>query len=339
MICCALTSAAQTIRISDELEVTQLTPAVYIHTCNTSNGVIFINRGEAIIVSTPPSDSATLALINWVTDSLKAKIVAYVIDRWHPDAMEGLDMVHLKDITSYSYTKTRQIAIQKGLPIPEITFDPRISLKAGSENVICHFLGEAHTSDGIVVWIPGEKVLFGGNEIRNLNGWAGNIADANLTEWSGSIKRARLMFREAKYVIPGHGPYGDKELMDYTIDLYNFDKNQKNPYRLNPDSLKVRDMMHQFDFRSYKREDLRDNRVAYTNGKINFRKDELDIEIHAPYFTYDMHNRELIIPAGFMSINREKEKQIERFKFDTLRLNLRNDAVGMTILIKSISKS
>lgn len=327
---------AQSLQISEELEVTQITPSIYIHTCRASNGIVFIDDGEAIVVSTPPSDSATVQLINWVTDSLQAKIVAYVIDRWHPDAMEGLDMVHQKGITSYAYTKTKQTAIARNLPIPEIPFDPKINLKAGRKTVVCHFLGEAHTHDGIVVWIPSEKVLFGGNEIRNMNGWPGNIADANLTQWPKTLGRVKLIFREAEIVIPGHGAHGGRELIDYSLKLYNFPKGQKNPYAFSPDSLSVRDMMHHFDIRAAQREDLHDNRIAYTKGKISFRRDDREIVIYSPYFTYNMHEREMVVPEGFMHIYREKENQSESFCFDQLKLNLRNDAVGMTILIKAI---
>jgi len=129
-----------------------------------------------LLVSTPDSDLETQNLIDWVRTEQKAEITEYVIDRWHPDAMEGLDIVHKYGIRSYSYELTRQIAQEKGLPIPQNGFDPKKVIEVGSENVICHFLGEAHTKDGIVVWIPSEQILFGGNQIRNDKGWVGNIA-------------------------------------------------------------------------------------------------------------------------------------------------------------------
>lgn len=213
---------SRTIEVSNELTLIQLSDKTFIHTCANNNGMVFINEGEAVIVSTPDSDLETKNLIDWVINEQEAEIIGYVIDRWHPDAMEGLDIVHENGIKSYSYELTRKIAQEKGLPIPQIGFDPKQEIMVGSEKVICHFLGEAHTKDGIVVWIPSEQILFGGNQIRNYKGWVGNIADASLYNWSATTERVKQEYGSAKIVIPGHGKHGGAELIDYTIELYNF---------------------------------------------------------------------------------------------------------------------
>jgi len=213
----------QDIKVSDNLTLHKLSEQSYIHTQGNNNGLVYINKGKAIIVSTPESDIETQNLIDWVKNDKKAKIVGYIIDRWHTDAMEGLDIVKQNEIKSYSYELTKTIAKEKGLPIPEIGFDPKLELTVGGNKVICHFLGEAHTKDGIVVWIPSEQILFGGNGIRNYNGWVGNIGDANLEEWSKTAVRIKNEYGNAKIVIPGHGRRGGAELIDYTIELYKTD--------------------------------------------------------------------------------------------------------------------
>ena len=194
-------SFGQEIKISENLVLHKLSEHCYVHTQKNNNGLIYINNGEAVIVSTPDSDIETQNLIDWVRNEKHSKIVGYVIDRWHPDAMGGLDMVQENGIKSYAYELTIQIAKEKGLPIPEIGFNPKKEIKVGDKKVICHFLGKAHTSDGIVVWIPIEKILFGGNEIRNYNGWVGNISDANLDKWSETatnINLQRLLFQDTE---------------------------------------------------------------------------------------------------------------------------------------------
>lgn len=228
MFCLILISkiSGQEIKISDDLMLYQLSENCYEHTQQGNNGIIYINNGEAVIVSTPDSDDETQNLIDWVRNVQHSKIVAYVIDRWHPDAMQGLDVVKKNGIKSYAYELTRQIAKEKGLPVPDIGFDAEKEIRVGNGKVICHFLGEAHTPDGIVVWIPGEQILFGGNEIRSYNGWVGNIGDANLDEWSQTAKNIKKEYGTAKIVVPGHGKYGGSELIDYTIDLFNLSKNE-----------------------------------------------------------------------------------------------------------------
>ena len=217
----SLTSAfSQSFMVNPSLEITPLSKNAFIHTYDNSNGLIFISGEEAIIVSTPPSDEVTLSLINWVRDSLRKDIIAYVIDRWHPDAMEGLDVVQRMHIPSYSSELTRETAANKGLPVPKTGFMLKKEIQVGNEKVICHYLGPAHTLDGIVVYVPSERILFGGNEVRSNYGWAGNIADAYLDEWSSTIRKVRDSYGDASTIIPGHGRYGGPELLDYTIDLY-----------------------------------------------------------------------------------------------------------------------
>lgn len=204
----------------------QLSDRVYIHTCENSNRIVFIDGKDALIVSTPNSDIETQNLIDWVINVQKVNIVECVMDRWHPDAMEGLDIVQENGIKTYAYELTKEIAKEKGLPVPEIGFNPKMEIKVGNDKVICHFFGEDHTSDGIVVWIPSEQILFGGNEIRNYNGWVGNIGDANLDKWSETATNIKREYGSAKIVVPGHGKYGGAELIDYTIDLYKLPKDE-----------------------------------------------------------------------------------------------------------------
>lgn len=222
-IVCFLTAGqlfAQTIQVSENLVLQQLSAHCYMHTQNNNNGLVYINQGEAILVSTPDSDAGTQRLIDWVRNDRQARIVGYLVDRWHPDAMGGLDVVQNNGIKTYAYELTRQIAREKGLPVANTGFDPQIELEVGNEKLVGHFLGAAHTTDGIVVWIPAEQVLFGGNEIRNYNGWAGNISDAQLDEWSATARRIKEVYGSARIVIPGHGASGGAELIDYTISLF-----------------------------------------------------------------------------------------------------------------------
>jgi len=85
-------------RISDKLQIIKLSKEVYVHVSEGSNGMVIVRGGEGAIVSTPPTDEATVSLMQWVQDSLQARIVACIIDSWHPDNMEGLDVVHRQGI-------------------------------------------------------------------------------------------------------------------------------------------------------------------------------------------------------------------------------------------------
>ncbi|MEO1655626.1 MAG: subclass B1 metallo-beta-lactamase, long type [Bacteroidota bacterium] len=320
----------QTEKVSECLELTQLTASTYIHTCNNNNGLVYISDQEAIIISTPDSDQETQNLIDWVKN--KAKIIGYVIDRWHPDAMGGLDVVHKNAIPSYANERTRSIAKEKGLAIAQVGFDEKLALDVGSQKIICHYLGEAHTGDGIVVWLPSEKILFGGNEIRNKGGWMGNIADANLSAWSKTAQSVKTHYGQAKVVVPGHGPYGSAKLIDFTIDLYSFPKNEACQDAALSNEL-IQENADEFHF-LFSSKVRNEKQVIYSQGQVALNKKEKKIEIFADSILYRPNKRTVYVPTGCIRIT--KKNQVESFSFHQLYLNLREDEVEFTLVIKEI---
>lgn len=87
--------------------------------------------------------------------------------------------------------------------------------------LLCKYLGAGHTIDNIVVWIPEEKILFGGCMLKALR-WKGLgfTDDADLNEWPKTLKKLIKEFPESRIVIPGHGDYGDLSLIQHTIGLF-----------------------------------------------------------------------------------------------------------------------
>ncbi|QSE98662.1 subclass B1 metallo-beta-lactamase, long type [Fulvivirga lutea] len=329
----SILSHGQEIAISDCLKIIRLSDSIYMHSCKNNNGLIYFKDGEAIIVSTPDSDHETQKLIDWVQS--KYKIVAYVIDRWHPDAMGGLRQVQSNNIKSYSYEGTRFLAKEKNLPIPEFGFDNKLEIQIGNAKVVCHFLGEAHTSDGIVVWFPEERILFGGNEIRNLEGWVGNIADANLSEWSETVRKIKAEYGDAEIIVPGHGSPGGQKLIDYTIELYDFNKNQKSRFAYQVKDLIVLDIIDGFKFIATESKKVQ-KEVHYKNGLVFFYGKGQSIEIIADLYSYDLKKRTLYVPSGFLKI--DSHNRSECFHFNELHMGLRDDEVEYTIVIKEVTE-
>jgi len=331
----------QRIQVSENLVLYKLSESCYVHTQKGNNGLVFINNGEASIVSTPDSDIETQNLIDWVQVEQQAKIVAYVIDRWHPDAMQGLDIVKENGIRSYAYDLTRQIAKMKSLPISEIGFNPKKEIKVGEENIVCHFLGEAHTSDGIVVYVPSEKILFGGNEIRNYNGWVGNIGDACLDKWSETAKNIKREYGSAEIVVPGHGKYGGPELIDYTIDLYNLPKNKsiiKNSKAniLNLKEEKEFSIKAEFD-------SIQDGKRILRDAIVIVQDKQKIIEIESPQIEITQATKRIDSEKGRVRIydkivNGEKlrtdvdYRKLIVYKYD-------KDIVGFVVILKEIEKN
>lgn len=214
---------------SDQLKVEQLTENTFRHISYLAtesygkvacNGMIVIDNNEAIVFDTPTNDSDAKELIDWITNTLKCKPIGIVVTHFHVDCLGGLNEFHQRKIPSYASLKTIELAKASNSQIPQKGFDNYLEVKVGTKKVINEFLGAGHTIDNVVSYFPNEKVLFGGCLIKKMNASKGYLGDANISEWSNTVKAVKSKYGDAKVIIPGHGKPGDIKLLDYTIELF-----------------------------------------------------------------------------------------------------------------------
>lgn len=217
------------IRISEDLEILQLSEKVYLHRSYAtvepygrfySNGLIYASEGKAMVFDTPMESEMTLDLLGWIQNELKLEVVGIVVNHHHDDCLGGLKHFHDKGIPSWSTRLTQQLAIEEEVEVPQNTFKRKKSLKVGKASVKLFFPGEAHTVDNMVAWLPDEQVLFGGCMVKSLKSGKGNLADANVEAWPITIEKVKKKFGDAVWVIPGHGKSGGIDLLDYTIEMF-----------------------------------------------------------------------------------------------------------------------
>jgi len=214
---------------SETLQVKALTPKTMVHVTylNTNqwgrvpcNGMIYYNNDEAVVFDTPPNDSVSIQLIDWIENNLKAKVKAIVVNHFHGDCLGGLNAFHQSGIPSYANQMTIDLAKTQNTAVPQNGFNGVLNLKIGGETIENRYLGEGHTKDNIVSYVPSEKVLFGGCMIKENNAGKGNLADANLGDWPKTVAKVKAQYPDARFVIPGHGKWGSKKLLDYTMELF-----------------------------------------------------------------------------------------------------------------------
>ncbi|HEU4608625.1 MAG TPA: MBL fold metallo-hydrolase, partial [Chitinophagaceae bacterium] len=145
---------------------------------------------------------------------------AVIPTHFHNDCLGGLKAFDKHHIPSYAYFKTIALAKENNFAIPRNSFSDSLALKVGQETVIAKFFGEGHTKDNIVGYFPAEKVMFGGCLIKELGAGKGYLGDANVAAWSNTVEKVRNEFPNVKIIVPGHGAYGNKRLLDYTIRLF-----------------------------------------------------------------------------------------------------------------------
>lgn len=213
---------------SKHLVITQLTERSFVHTSYLQtndfgnvpcNGLMVRNGDEVIIYNTPVHDESSEELIKWVTEN-NGKINAIIPTHFHQDCLGGLQAFKNHNIPSYANFKTIELAQEKGLVVPENSFNDSLILNVGNEKTVTKFFGEGHTIDNVVGYFPGDHVLFGGCLIKELGATKGFLGDANTTDWSSTVEKIKKHYPQVKIVIPGHGQYGNSKLLDYTIQLF-----------------------------------------------------------------------------------------------------------------------
>lgn len=214
---------------SERLTITEINPHLFVHTSQLKttsygqvacNGMVYFNKGKAIVFDTPTDDAASLELIHWIQQQ-QQHIDAVAVTHFHVDCLGGLDAFHNKGIRSYASNRTiNLLKLNQEKRIPQIGFDQKTTIKIGDTLVNLAFYGEGHTTDNIVGYIPKEKALFGGCLIKTLKAKKGFLGDANVTAWPSTVTKLKSDLPGLTIVVPGHGSYGGIELLEYTINLF-----------------------------------------------------------------------------------------------------------------------
>ncbi len=230
-----LISQETEIKINDNIKLIKLNESFYVHESLfnfdgagtfASNGLIFIKNGKAILIDTPNDNIQTKQLVDYLAKNMNIEIEKVIVGHSHSDCMGGLEYLKSLKIESISNFLTKEICQEKQLPIPIKTFAKKLEFNFHGAQIICQYFGGGHTLDNIVVYFPEQEVLFGGCLIRSLTTRnLGNIAEADLENWDKTVEKVKVAYPNSKFVIPGHGKYGNADLLTHTIQLIKSYKN------------------------------------------------------------------------------------------------------------------
>ena len=184
------------------------------------NGMLVIKDNEAVVLETPINNEVAAELINWIDKDHQAKIHAVIIHHFHEDCLGGLGAFHQRNIPSYANQLTIDSAGREGVGLPIHAIEQGHRTPVADQALQSYYFGPAHTVDNIVSLYQDGQILFGGCMLKALGSKEGNLADANVSEWSQTIRKLKAELPDIQMVIPGHGNKGGPELLDYTIQLF-----------------------------------------------------------------------------------------------------------------------
>lgn len=215
--------------ISKDLELIKLNNKIYIHVSYTNipqygrvgaNGLLVIDKKEALILDTPWNDELTYQLFDWVKKNYNIDIKYVIINHFHDDNMGGLAAAHKRGAVSYSLDITKNILKKRDKVLSIKTFSKELKLKIQNINLIAEYPGAGHTVDNIIIWLPDYKILFGGCLIKSMASTnLGNLEDAVVKEWPKTVEKVFNKYKHAVIVVPGHGEFGGTELLKHTLEL------------------------------------------------------------------------------------------------------------------------
>jgi len=212
----------------DLIELTKINDVIWMHTSYTSyngsrasaNGVIAISSEGIVLVDTPWNSTQTLTLLKLVRETFGKDIVLAIVTHAHADNIGGINTLLENGVEVRSTQMTVNQAEKNGFSKPEPDLDSEPAFTIGDLEIETYYPGAGHAPDNITVWFPQHKVLFGGCLIKSLEAKdKGSITDADLQQWPASVQKVKEKYPDAEVVVPGHGPWGNTDLLKYTLEL------------------------------------------------------------------------------------------------------------------------
>ncbi len=220
------------------INIEPVAPSVYVHTSYNfyngqlfpSNGLIVKTRKGIVLIDTPWDTVQTRQLLDWVGKKWKQPVVLTVVTHAHEDRLAGTDLLRQQGARVISTPLTAELARKNDLPVPDAVLPNDTTLEVGDVPLETYFPGPGHAPDNIVVWLPKQKVLFGGCLIKSYEASnLGNLTDANVKVWPTTLRRVHERYPKPALVIPGHQdwkvtdtssalPFGNPSLQR-TVDL------------------------------------------------------------------------------------------------------------------------
>lgn len=184
-----------------------------------ANGLAVDTPEGAVLVDPGWEPAQTEAILQWARTALKHPVKTAIVTHSHEDRSAGIAVLAKAGIPSFGLAKTAEILKGKGMPglkpLPKLDTRPW----TGPGKLEVRYPGPGHAPDNLVVWVPSAKLLYGGCLVKSVTAQGlGNVADADVKAWPGSIKRLQAAYPHAAIVVPGHGTL-EGDSLGHTLKL------------------------------------------------------------------------------------------------------------------------
>jgi metallo-beta-lactamase class B len=170
-----------------------------------ANGMYVLTADGAVLIDSPWDTTQTHILLGAIRAQHGMEVRLCVATHAHEDRTGGFDQLRRWGIPTYTSAATRAQCIVHENPLPQHVFLGDTTVVIGGVQLDWHYPGPGHTRDNIVVWLPAQRILYGGCLVKSVeSGGLGNIADADVPAWPATMEGLLARYPAPSWVIPGH---------------------------------------------------------------------------------------------------------------------------------------
>jgi glyoxylase-like metal-dependent hydrolase (beta-lactamase superfamily II) len=185
---------------------------------------VFLVTKDGVITTDPINGDAA----RWLKAKIKAQFnvpVRYVIlSHDHADHSSGAEVFADDGAVVVAHQRAKQIIVGEKRPtaVPDITFNNRMNISLGGQQVRLRYLGKNHSDNMIVMHFTKKRALFAVDFIPVKTVAFRDFPDAYIPEWIQSLRKVERM--DFDILVPGHGRVGEKAdvtaFREYMEDLH-----------------------------------------------------------------------------------------------------------------------
>lgn len=185
-----------------------------------ANGMYLLTDKGVVMIDSPWDTTQFQPLLDSIKVKHQKKVVLCIATHFHEDRTGGLEYYRQQGIKTYTTKQTDELSKKRGMKRAECLIDKDTIFSIGQYSFQTYFPGQGHAPDNIVIWFDKEKILYGGCLIKSVEDETlGNLSDANVKDYSATIKNVQRTFKKPKYIIPGHGDWSNKNSMKHTLKM------------------------------------------------------------------------------------------------------------------------
>jgi metallo-beta-lactamase class B len=234
-----LLCAASSIVVSadePQLSLRHLTGPIYVAEdsfYSKENSVVYVGRRSVTIIGatwTPETAERLAAEIRKVTDKPIREVVN---TNFHPDRAGGnaywkrigagiVSTKMTRDLLQSGWDQVVDGTVKAFAGYPRLPLVLPTKIHAGDfelqgGRIRALYLGPSHTKDGIFVYFPDEKVLYGGCILKEQ---LGSLAYADVAEYPKTLRKLQALHLDITTIVAGHwSPIHGPELIDQYLAL------------------------------------------------------------------------------------------------------------------------